>query len=134
MFYYYKELTEYRGYDAPSTPKFLHGFEARLSELMAFENLTLPDNLRATMMINYAKLPVQQENNLFGACEGKLNPLSISRVIKLVLTEKSEKRDPAYVTDHKLDRRNDHDASHKHNFCRCCKKRGHNMSECWKLK
>ena len=134
LYYFYKQLTKFRRKDAKSPQEFLSGFTARAEKLKGCEDVKIPPKLLALMMIDFAELTDEQENNLFGACGGDLGLVKVSRAIKLVLKESTnnqsdESSKPAYVSDQaKKDNRH-----RDKKFCRYCKKKGHIIEDCWKL-
>ena len=126
MYYWYKRLTKFRRTEAQSIQDYISGFTARAEKLKSWEEVKIPEKFFSMMMIDYALLTSEQENNLFGAASGQLDFVKISRALKLVVQDsESSTSTPAYVIANAKNMRK--------KFCRYCKKKGHDISECWKL-
>ena len=115
--------------------EFLSGFTSRAEKLKGCPDIKTPSKLLAMMMIDFAELTDDQENNLFGACGGDLDVVKVRRAIKMVLKDSKDQKDdsnpPAYPT--KGAPKGGHEGHKSKKFCRYCKKKGHVIEECWKL-
>ena len=140
LYFFYKELCKFRRRSEHSIADFISGFTARAEKLTACAEVTIPSKLLAMMLIDHASLTNEEENNLFGASGGQLDFTKVSRALKLVMKDSESKNletgtnNSVYISaGSEKDKRGNFNQKRK-KFCRYCKKRSHNINECWLLK
>ena len=127
QFVHYKSMTNYKMGDK-SIEAAISGFLARAQKLKN-TGVDLPDSLLTFMLLDCVGLTEDQENALFGACNGQMTLQNVSASLKQIKKSASRPIDTrSYPTD-----------SSQLKICTCCRSRGYNSKNhdylnCYKLK
>ena len=124
----FKELRSFKRQEGQSIAEYIAGFQSRADRINACDSsVKLPSKLLSMMLIDHANLSHQEETALFGACAGRLDLIPVTRALKIVMeTEKPTKgaEDAYMIADGKKEK--------KKKYRTYCKKKGHEIHDCWK--